>query len=138
MTESNTLNPRFPHRCVIYRSTVKDPMEDTLENGFNNAMNDEDNLFGEEGTEETQTKREIYSGKCRSYNRETVADNGDVVTSYRGLALPIKQDEWDEETIPIEGDEIVVERKGYKECGVVVDKTPGNFGTHLIWKYARN
>ena len=109
-----------------------------MENGFNNAMNDEDNLFGEEGTEETQIKREIYSGKCRSYNRETVADNGDVVTSYRGLAWPIKQDEWDEETIPIEGDEIVVERKGYKEYGVVVDKTPGNFGTHLIWKYARN
>lgn len=137
MTDTNLTNPRFPHYCVITRNLVSDPMEDTDASGFNSAMDDEAVVIENE-VESTPKKKEIYKGKCRSYNRETVADNGDVVTSYRGLALPVLQDEWTADTIPCEGDVIEVQRKGYKECGIVVDKTPGNFGTHLIWKYARN
>lgn len=137
MTDTNTTNHRFPHYCVITRNLVSDPMEDTEGSGFNSAMDDEETIIPEE-VEETPKKKEIYKGACRSYNRETIADNGDVVTSYRGLALPVLQSEWTEETIPCEGDVIEVQRKGYKEYGIVVDKTPGNFGTHLIWKYARN
>ena len=80
----------------------------------------------------------VYEGVCRSFNRDTTSGNGDVNTSYRMLALPVKQDEWTEETMPLEGDKVVVQRYGYKEYGLVVDKRPGNLGTHIMWRYVRN
>lgn len=134
-------NPRYPHTCVIYRSCVTDPMEDSEPLSTNDPMEDDfgsGETTGEESVQEKPKNKVIYRGKCRSYNRDTVSDNGDVISSYRGLALPVEQDEWTEDTIPLEGDSIIVYRKGFKECGVVTDKRPGNLGTHLIWKYARN
>lgn len=134
-------NPRYPHTCVIYRSCVTDPMEDSEPLSTNDPMEDDfgsGETTGEESVQEKPKNKVIYKGKCRSYNRDTVSDNGDVISSYRGLALPVEQDEWTEDTIPLEGDSIIVYRKGFKECGVVTDKRPGNLGTHLIWKYARN
>lgn len=80
----------------------------------------------------------IYEGVCRSDNKAVTSDNGDFNVSYRTLALPLKQDEWTEETIPLEGDRIELQRFGYKEYGIVVDKRPSNLGTHILWKYARN
>lgn len=109
--------------------STNDPMEDDFGSG---------ETTGEESVQGKPKNKVIYKGKCRSYNRDTVSDNGDVISSYRGLALPVEQDEWTEDTIPLEGDSIIVYRKGFKECGVVTDKRPGNLGTHLIWKYARN
>ena len=134
-------NPRYSHTCVIYRSCVTDPMEDSEPLSTNDPMEDDfgsGETTGEESVQEKPKNKVIYRGKCRSYNRDTVSDNGDVISSYRGLALPVEQDEWTEDTIPLEGDSIIVYRKGFKECGVVTDKRPGNLGTHLIWKYARN
>ena len=134
-------NPRYPHTCVIYRSCVTDPMEDSEPLSTNDPMEDDfgsGETTGDESIQEKPKNKVIYKGKCRSYNRDTVSDNGDVISSYRGLALPVEQDEWTEDTIPLEGDSIIVYRKGFKECGVVTDKRPGNLGTHLIWKYARN
>ena len=134
-------NPRYSHTCVIYRSCVTDPMEDSEPLSTNDPMEDDfgsGETTGEESVQEKTKNKVIYKGKCRSYNRDTVSDNGDVISSYRGLALPVEQDEWTEDTIPLEGDSIIVYRKGFKECGVVTDKRPGNLGTHLIWKYARN
>ena len=134
-------NPRYSHTCVIYRSCVTGPMEDSEPLSTNDPMEDDfgsGETTGEESVQEKPKNKVIYKGKCRSYNRDTVSDNGDVISSYRGLALPVEQDEWTEDTIPLEGDSIIVYRKGFKECGVVTDKRPGNLGTHLIWKYARN
>lgn len=134
-------NPRYSHTCVIYRSCVTDPMEDSEPLSTNDPMEDDfgsGETTGEESVQEKPKNKVIYKGKCRSYNRDTVSDNGDVISSYRGLALPVEQDEWTEDTIPLEGDSIIVYRKGFKECGVVTDKRPGNLGTHLIWKYVRN
>ena len=134
-------NPRYPHTCVIYRSCVTDPMEDSEPLSTNDPMEDDfgsGETTGEKSVQEKPKNKVIYKGKCRSYNRDTVSDNGDVISSCRGLALPVEQDEWTEDTIPLEGDSIIVYRKGFKECGVVTDKRPGNLGTHLIWKYARN
>lgn len=134
-------NPRYPHTCIIYRSCVTDPMEDSEPLSTNDPMEDDfgsGETTGEESVQGKPKNKVIYKGKCRSYNRDTVSDNGDVISSYRGLALPVEQDEWTEDTIPLEGDSIIVYRKGFKECGVVTDKRPGNLGTHLIWKYARN
>lgn len=134
-------NPRYSHTCVIYRSCVTDPMEDSEPLSTNDPMEDDfgsGETTGEESVQGKPKNKVIYKGKCRSYNRDTVSDNGDVISSYRGLALPVEQDEWTEDTIPLEGDSIIVYRKGFKECGVVTDKRPGNIGTHLIWKYARN
>ena len=107
-------NPRFPHHCTITRPGASDPSKDEGESIV------------------------IYDGICRSYDVQTTSDKGDVVVSNRKLALPQKQDEWTEETIPQEGDVIVVNKFGFTEEGIVVDRMPGNLGTHLLWKYGRN
>lgn len=144
-------NPRFPHYCRILRYAATEPMED--QSNVYDPMADDDPL-SDELTEETDNADQeegntdetnlpdgvtvVYEGKCRSYNRDTISDNGDVIASYRTLALPLKQDEWTEETIPMEGDKIELQRFGYKEYGLVIDKRPSNLGTHILWKYVRN
>lgn len=82
----------------------------------------------------------IYEGICRSFEKHTTSDRGEVITSYRGLALPLTQDDWTRlGVVPEEGDEIAVDRGAYREYGHVVDKNPANFhGTHLTWRYGRN
>ena len=142
MTHIN--NPRFPHRCRIIRYAATGPMEDQANVSDYDPMADETEetdgecLNGEIVENTTQGVAVIYEGECRSDNRDTISDNGDVIASYRTLALPLKQDEWTEETIPMEGDRIELQRFGYKEHGLVIDKRPGNLGTHILWKYVRN
>ncbi len=111
---ANVKNPRFPHTCTIYRAQKTGPLSDEVRETV------------------------VYEGVCRSFNRDTTSDNGDVNVSYRTLALPLKQDEWTEETIPLEGDRVEVRRFGYTEYGAVIDKRPSNLGTHILWKYVRN
>lgn len=136
-------NPRFPHTCRIVRFGNDEPMTDQ-EFAEDDPMQDEtpEETEGSEQSEEEETQTQegtvIYEGECRSDNRATTSDNGEINVSYRTLALPIKQDEWTEETIPLEGDRIELQRTGYKEYGIVVDKRPSNLGTHILWKYARN
>jgi len=108
-------NPRFPHTCKIMRQADNtDPMA------------------------EKQSATVIYDGICRGYSRDTISDTGDVNASYRYLSLPVRQDEWTDETIPQEGDMVELQRFGYTEYGEVIDRRPGNLGTHLLWKYVRN
>lgn len=116
MPKARPNNERFPHSCKIVRPHDDDPMED-------------------EGSETT-----IYEGKCRAYDKNTVSDNGDVLNSFRGLALPIDREGWIElGTVPREGDKVEVDRGTHTESGRVVDVNPANFGgTHLVWKYGRN
>lgn len=85
----------------------------------------------------------IYEGECRSYTINTTSDKGEIVTSMRGLALPLNQDGWDElGVVPKEGDEVVVKHGStHEEYGRVVDKnvaTAKFAGTHLTWRYGRN
>lgn len=108
-------NPRFPHTCIITRKGATDPMSDEDVEGS-----------------------VIYTGVCRSYEKHVTSVSGEVITSYRGLALPLKQDEWTSDTIPQEGDRIVVNKISFTEYGMVEDRLPGNLGTHLLWKYVRN
>ena len=120
-------NPRFPHCCRIIRFAEKEPMED------------QGNVLDYDPTDDGYSvARVVYEGVCRSDNRDTISDNGDVVASYRTLALPLKQDEWTECTIPQEGDKIELQRYGYTEYGQVIDIRPSNLGTHVLWKYVRN
>lgn len=96
----------------------------------------------EEPVEGTQTTV-IYEGECRSYKINTTSDKGEVITSQRGLALPLNQDGWDLlGVVPKEGDEvIVVHGTTHREYGYVVDKNVANAsfaGTHLVWRYGRN
>lgn len=108
-------NPRFPHHCVIKRRTDDgDP------------MTDEDNDVV------------IYNGVCRSFSFHTTSETGEVITSTRKLSLPVKQNEWNSTNIPQEGDLVVVSKNGYEESGTVIDKMPGNLGTHVLWKFVRN
>lgn len=108
-------NPRFPHSCIITRlAKPDDPMSD----------------------ENVSTV--IYNGSCRGYSKLTTSASGEVISSYRGLALPLRQDEWATETIPQEGDKIVLNKGSFIEYGEVVDRMPGNLGTHLLWRYVRN
>ena len=133
---SKVNNPRFPHFCRIVRYGETEPLEDQADM-FGDPMSDDDGLSGGENIPSEKIKV-LYEGKCRSDNRDTISDNGDVIASYRTLALPLKQDEWTEETIPQEGDKIELQRFGYKEYGLVIDRRPSNLGTHLLWKYVRN
>ena len=135
-------NPRFPHTCKIIRFTNFEPMADEKFDD-DDPMRDEteETVATEQKSEESyqvQGGKVIYEGVCRSDNKAVTSDNGDFNVSYRTLALPLKQDEWTEETIPLEGDRIELQRFGYKEYGIVVDKRPSNLGTHILWKYARN
>lgn len=147
MTKIN--NPRFPHHCRILRYVATEPMEDQPNVSDYDPMADDpladetdetdgESLDGETAENTTQGVTVVYEGVCRSDNRDTISDNGDVIASYRTLALPLKQDEWTEETIPMEGDKIELQRFGYKEYGLVIDKRPSNLGTHILWKYVRN
>lgn len=147
MTKIN--NPRFPHHCRILRYAATEPMEDQPNVSDYDPMADDpladetdetdsENLDGETAENTTQGVTVVYEGVCRSDNRDTISDNGEVIASYRTLALPLKQDEWTEETIPMEGDKIELQRFGYKEYGLVIDKRPSNLGTHILWKYVRN
>ena len=109
-------NPRFPHTCKIVRPLDEDPMVD-----------ESDEVV-------------IYEGVCRAYDKNTTSDKGDVLNSFRGLALPIDREGWIAEGIvPREGDTVVVDRGTHTETGRVVDVNPANFGgTHLVWKYGRS
>ncbi|PTL34599.1 hypothetical protein C7120_08850 [Prevotella sp. oral taxon 376] len=80
----------------------------------------------------------LYSGSCRGYSKLTTSASGEVISSYRGLALPLKQDEWENDTTPQEGDKVVLNKGSFVEYGEVIDRMPGNLGTHLLWKYVRN
>ena len=128
-------NPRFPHTCRILRYGNIDPMTDQ---SVNDPMADEVGDVNDENNLESNGVTVIYEGVCRSDNRHITSDNGEYNVSYRTLALPLKQDEWTDGSIPLEGDRIELQRFGYKETGIVVDKNPGNLGTHILWKYARN
>lgn len=109
-------NPRFPHTCRITRLENTDPMVDDSEEVL------------------------LYEGECRAYDKFTTTGTGDVITSNRGLSIPVTREGWMSLGVNIrEGDIIVVDRGGYEERGYVLDKNPANFGgTHLIWKYDRN
>lgn len=115
-----------------YDPMADDPLADETDE------TDGESLDGETAENTTQGVTVVYEGVCRSDNRDTISDNGEVIASYRTLALPLKQDEWTEETIPMEGDKIELQRFGYKEYGLVIDKRPSNLGTHILWKYVRN
>lgn len=108
-------NPRFPHKCQIIRPVKS-----------NDPMLDED------------AGVVLYGGICRGYEKLTTSASGEVVSSYRGLALPLKQDEWEKDNVPQEGDKIVLDKGSFAEYGEVIDRMPGNLGTHLLWKYVRN
>jgi len=104
-------NPRFPHCCRITRPIDEDPMVDETEDVV------------------------IYEGSCRVYDKNTVSDKGDVLNSFRGLALPVDREGWLElGTVPREGDTVEVDRMTHTENGRIVDVNPANFGgTHLVW-----
>lgn len=163
MTRVN--NPRFPHTCRILRRPESEPMTDqpgTVTDVTDDPMTDdpmadageqEETQESEQNQEQQETNEEaseeqseeqsqdvtvLYEGVCRGYNRDTTSDNGDVNASYRYLALPLKQDEWTDQTIPREGDKVVLHKFGYTEYGQIIDIRPSNLGTHILWKYVRN
>ena len=107
MTSVN--NPRFPHRCRILRYVDVKPMKDEKyflsENG--NGPSDFNEDFSNDFMPR-DTINVIYQGVCRSDNRDTISDNGEVIASYRTLSLPTVQQDWTEETIPQEGVFLIV------------------------------
>ena len=140
-------NPRFPHWCKIWRAADEGPLSDQPEydpladEDYDPlADDDETDETGSEETDASDGVTVIYEGECRAYDKNTTSDKGDIIISYRGLALPITRDGWTELGFaPQEGDYVTVDRGCSKEYGSVIDKNPGNFGgTHIIWKYGRN
>ena len=107
-------NPRFPHTAVIKRVTDGgDPFSET-----------------------DDTDIVIYNGECRSYMKHTTSEKGEVLTSTRVLAIPLKRGEW--ANAPQEGDRVEVVVGSVIEYGRVIDKLPNNFGTDVVWRYGRN
>ena len=108
-------NPRFPHHCTISRAIDEDPMVDESESTI------------------------IYEGDCRAYDKNTTSDKGEVLNSFRGLALPIDREGWTAlGRVPQAGDMVDIDRGTHKEYGRVLDVNPANFGgTTVIWKYGR-
>ncbi len=97
----------------------------------------------EEESDEGAQNILIYEGECRSYKVNTTSDKGEVITSQRGLALPLNRDAWDAlGVIPMEGDKVYVRQGQYhEEYGNIIDKsiaTAEFAGTHVIWKFVRN
>ena len=138
-------NPRYPHTCRILRYAQTDPMEDQPTELDDDPMADEEETTdgeesGDPASDIPESVTVIYEGECRAYDKHTTSDRGEVVTSYRGLALPFTREDWEKlGVVPQEGDKVIINRGGYEEYGQVVDKNPSNFGgTHLIWKYGRN
>lgn len=126
-------NPRFPHTCRILRKTVASPLDD--EGDFSPL--DVDAVQQEASGADVTV---IYEGACRGYEKHTTSDRGEIITSYRGLSLPVTQNEWTKRgSVPREGDEIALDRGCYREYGRVIDVNPSNFhGTHITWRYDRN
>lgn len=137
-------NPRYPHTCIIWRQITDGPLqdEDFDYDPLADDSSDEDQASSSASSEGSDgpTKVIIYNGECRAYDKNTTSDRGDVTTSLRGLALPMTREDWERlGMVPMEGDEIWVNRGGYKEYGKVIDKNPANFGgTHLVWRYGRD
>lgn len=109
-------NPRFPHSCIITRKVESsDPMVDETD------------------------PMVIYNGACRAYEKNTTSVSGEVVTSNRGLSLPLNKDEWSSDKVPSEGDELVVAYGPYSERGCVIDRMVASFhGTHLVWRHVKD
>lgn len=149
-------NPRFPHYCRIIRKTSADPMEDeedfsplVAEDAFdpmgtddmgNSGVDDGNAALDSDDVGANSQSQVIYEGPCRSYAKNTTSDKGEVITSYRGLSLPVTERDWKTlGVVPQEGDELVVDRGAFKEYGRIIDRNPANFhGTHLTWHYGRN
>ena len=111
-SESFMNNPRFPHTCIITRVT--------------------DYPDGKPSDIKT-----LYDGPCRSYTQFSASTAGDVISSRRALAIPMKRDEW--ETTPDTGDLVTVNIADREEYGRVIDPSnPNNFGTNILWDYVRN
>lgn len=106
-------NERFPHSCEIFRESDVNPYEDS-ETG----------------------KIVLYSGKCRSYTRYVTKGSGDVITSVRTLAIPVKLIDWI--VTPFTGDKVMIKFADREEHGEIVDFNPNNFGTDITWRYVRN
>lgn len=153
-------NQRFPHYCRILRKVTETPLADIedfspLDSDWQERQEEgcccgvSEQGYGVFKTKASEAAKDpgercsvtvIYEGKCRSYEKNTTSDRGEVVTSYRGLSLPMTESDWNAlGVVPEEGDEVAVGRGPYVEYGRVIDKNPANFhGTHLTWRYGRN
>ena len=143
-------NPPFPHRCKIIRKVRKDIISDEP---FVDEFADEDNVSDpfveeqvsdneevEQSTEPTDDVLLIYEGDCMAYPKHTTSASGDVITSLRGLAMPVTSDGWVErDIIPMKNDEVYVWRGLQREYGKITDVNAANFGgTEIIWKVDGN
>lgn len=81
----------------------------------------------------------IYEGECRGYEKNTTSAEGEVITTNRGLSLPIAKDGWTEDSVPREGDLIEIDYGSYREHGNIIDRAAANFhGTHIIWNHVKD
>ena len=121
----------------MQETPADDQMADEEEEVVEPDESDEDSQ--ETPYEEPQTEL-VYEGECRVYDKHTTSDKGEVITSFRGLSVPMTRTDWQESGIvPRAGDKITVDRGGYSEYGYVIDVNPANFGgTHIVWRYGRN
>ena len=133
MEETVINNPRFPHDILIYRVGRKavetepvdddDPFADTPQSG---------------DSSNTETERTIlYEGKGRSYTDTTTNGDGKVESNKRKVSIPVRFDEWDKDSWPLDGDTIEVSLGNVREKGTVKDFEPDNNRSVVYWELLR-
>lgn len=127
-------NPRYPHDILIYRVGKK--AIDTK------PSPDDDDPFSEVANIDVSSDAEsektiLYQGKGRSYTDTTTNGDGKVESNKRKASIPVRFDEWKEDSWPLDGDTIEVTHGNVKERGTVKDFEPDNNRSVVYWELLR-
>ena len=134
MLKEEIINPRYPHEILIYRVGKK--------NTGNASAVDDDNPFAESvtsenGSDSTEERTVLYQGKGRSYTDTTTNGDGKVESNKRKASIPVRFDEWEKDSWPLDGDTIEVTMGNVKERGTVKDFEPDNNRSVVYWELLR-
>lgn len=134
MLKEEIINPRYPHEILIYRVGKK--------NTDNAPAVDDDDPFAESvpsdgSSESSDEKIVLYDGKGRSYTDTTTNGDGKVESNKRKVSIPVRFDEWKENSWPLDGDTIEVTMGNVKEKGTVKDFEPDNNRSVVYWELLR-
>lgn len=134
MLKEEIINPRYPHEILIYRVGKK--------NTGSASVVDDDDPFAEStpsenGSDSIEEITILYQGKGRSYTDTTTNGDGKVESNKRKASIPVRFDEWEKDSWPLDGDTIEVTIGSVKERGTVKDFEPDNNRSVVYWELLR-
>ena len=121
MKKEMIVNDRYPHSVKITRRKE--------------AVESDDPFDRADGGEDTVV---IYEGKGRSYTDTTTTGSVAVDVNKRKASIPVRFDEWKDDTHwPMDGDIIEVVKGNVTEKGEVKDFEPDNNRSVIYWELVR-